>query len=697
MIQNIPIPLPLKKVLKYGKAKICGQVTVKSAKWMRKEAEKFEHILLENGELLIHSDLERRISYPQISMVIECAINELSEKNKNSINNMIIIKNPYQYAPLCALALFDTKKETYVRVTVKGKTSDCDVCYELPKAKKHRVPILGLYPNYENTILIELFRENHKKIKQKTVRLKTDSLRGKSAKIKITKESVGTTEYLYGLTLVYGGGDDGICPYAFDRNGDLRFCFAMAPKTYGFFPISKGRFLFLNKKIVRLTATNPASIQLSVVDQMGRFHKTYCVEKGVHHDFAETKSGNFVAASNSMEEPENTLEDTVIEIDGNTGNILKEIKMSDYIDKKFMDASDWAHLNTVEWNEMEKTVMVCLRNLHTVMKINYDKKEVVWVLANPEFYKNSSLCDKVLTPKGENMRWFFQAHASYFIHEDLDKNPDTKHLIIYDNHTQKRRPVAWYDQADKSYVYIYTINEKEKTVELWKSFPIIHSNIRSNAVFEAKAQRVMAMSGKIKEGTRFYGQIEEIDYNTGKTLNCYTINHGYYRAYPFAFASEEMSKAMDINLECRLGKLQEVKKCPPPDVEHAEKIPEMKLEEQYANEEERSRTLQRMAKKGEVILDAEQDIARIRMYLEDNILYTVLFDHQLEGIYLVGNKHTYVRDFTVTVQERPEYFARNSTTDAIPLENLEEDNYKIYFKHTIGLYDSGHKIELIKK
>ena len=104
-----------------------------------------------------------------------------------------------------------------------------------------------------------------------------------------------------------------------------------------------------------------------------------------------------------------------------------------------------------------------------------------------------------------------------------------------------------------------------------------------------------------------------------------------------------------------------------------------------------------MAKKGEVILDAEQDIARIRMYLEDNILYTVLFDHQLEGIYLVGNKHTYVRDFTVTVQERPEYFARNSTTDAIPLENLEEDNYKIYFKHTIGLYDSGHKIELIKK
>ncbi|MFQ9515126.1 MAG: aryl-sulfate sulfotransferase [Eubacterium sp.] len=688
----------IKKMLGKGKSlvggKLYGNVEIKSSNWMKEQAYLHEKQTKGNRRRCVTSNAEERISYPNLSREIEWVICELMKKSRNTFKNILVIKNPYQYSPLCALALFKTKGVYRVRVTVKGKTSDCDISYQVGKNTNHRIPIMGLYPDFENTVMIELLDLKGKRVKEKTFKLQVAPLKGKNSEIKITKE-LSKSEYLYNLTLVYGGGDDGIYPYAFDRNGDIRFCFSMAPKTYGFQPISGGKFLFLNKRIVRLTATNPAATQLSVVDQMGRFYRTYNVEKGAHHDFAETEKGNFVTASNAFDG--NTFEDTVVEIDRKTGNVLTEIKIKDYIDSKYVDTADWAHLNTVQYNEDEKTVMVCLRNLHSVMKINYEKKELVWILANPEFWKGSAVADKVLIPEGENMRWFFQAHASYFIDADLDGNPDTKHLIIYDNHTQARRPVSYYDDSKKSFVRIYTINEKKRTVSLLKEFPLKRSNIRSNAVFEADSGKIMAMSGKIKEANdKFKGEIAEIDYNTGEMLNLFSVNHGYYRAYEFKFEIKEMGKAMDTDSDYFLGKIYETRQCESIDTSCGKKLPEPVLEECYRNEAERSKHLRKLAKKNpQCDLEPEQDMARIKMYIEENILYVTLPDHLLEGIYFVGKMHTYVRDFSETKQERPEYFARISTTDSISLNDFEEDKYDIYFKHSIGLYKSGYYIEII--
>lgn len=681
----------IKKVLRKVKAGFNTEVTIKSSKWILDQAQKFESSAKRKLNVEIKSDIEEIKSYPQISRAIEYAIEDIIKNNNNTFNKMLIIKNPYQYSPLCALALFKTKEGYGVRVTVKGKTPDCDISYQTDAATEHRVPIMGLYADVENTVVMELLNKNGECIKTKTFNLKAEPLKGKNSRIKVTKE-ISKAKYLYDLTLIYGGGDDGIYPYAFDRNGDLRFCFAMAPKTYGFQPISGGKFLFLIKKVVRLTATNPASTQLAIVDQMGRFHKIYNVEKGAHHDFAETYNGNFVTASNAFEG--NTFEDTVVEIDRKTGDILNEIKIKDFVDAKYVDTADWAHLNTVEFNEDEKTVMVCLRNLHSVMKINYEKKELLWVLANPKFWEGSSIEDKVLTPVGENMEWFFQAHASYFLDADLDGNPETSHMIIYDNHTQARRPVDYYDNSKDSYVRIYTINEKEKTVRLLKSFPLKRSSIRSNAVFEDKHKKIMAMSGKIKgDNGKFKGEVAQIDYNTGEITNVFSINHGYYRAYEFQFDIGEMIKTVKYDRNYFLGKIYETKETEPIDTGCAKEIPEAVLEDCYKNEKERAKKLEEMAKKDpDCDIDPEQDLARIKLELEGDVLYVTLPDHFLEGIYFAGKTHTYLRDFSDTRQERPEYFARGITIDAISLNDFAEDEYEMYFKHTTGLYRAGHKI-----
>lgn len=672
-----------------------SDVLVKSSKWIKDLSCSYREQTKKNQDIDIISNIEEGISYPNLSRAIECAINDLSDEQNYTFKHMLVIKNPYQYSPLCALALFQTKKLCSVKVTVRGKTPDCNICYTIDKAIKHRVPILGLYADYKNTVDMELLNEDGKSIQQKTFELYVEPLKGKNSKIKITKE-VSKTDFLYNLTLVYGGGDDGIYPYAFDKNGDMRFCFSLAPKTYGFQPISNGKFLFLNKKVVRLTCTNPAVTQLYEVDQMGRFHKLYNVEKGVHHDFAELEDGNFVVGSNAVEGA--TFEDAVLIIERKTGNILYDINMKDYFDAKYVDAADWAHLNTVQCDEDEKTVLVCLRNLHTVAKINYEKKELVWILCNPVFWENTTVSDKVLTPQGENMEWFFQAHASYILDEDLDGNPDTKHLIIYDNHRGRRRPVDYYDGADSSYVKIYTVNEKERTVSLLKSFPCKQSTIRSNAVLELAAGRLMTMSGKTKyKGGKYKGQIIESDYNTGEVLNIFSVNHGYYRAYQFKFASNDMAKSLDMDENYVFGKIYELSACESLDVSSAKLLPEPMLEEPDKTEEDRSARLKEaVINDPDYYINPEQDMARIKCEIIEDVLYVSLIDHLLERIYLVGNHYTYYRDFTDTKQERV-YFARANNTDPIPLKDLEEDNYEIYYKHSIGLYKSGYQFQIKKK
>lgn len=667
--------------------------TIKPAKWILEQSGAFESQAKRSLSIDVISDINTRNAYPQNSIAIELAIDSLLNSGKYNINNMLVIKNPYQYSPLCALGVFNSKEECKVKVKVLGKTEDAVIDYELPYNKNHRVPIMGLYADYDNEVILTLVDKNENVIKTKKIIIPVSPLNGRIPEVKIAKKST-ETPYLYDLTLVYGG-DDGIYPYAFDRNGDIRFIFAMSPKTYGFQPISKGRFLFLNKKVTRVTATNPASTQMFEVDQMGRFHKIYNVEKGAHHDFVELSNGNLVTAGNTIEGK--TYEDTVIEIDRKTGEVVNEIRLKDYIDAKYVDAADWAHLNTIEYNEKDKTVMVSLRNLHAVVKVNYETKELMWILGNPLFWEGSTVADKVLTPVGD-IEWFFQAHASYFVEADLDGNPETKHLIIYDNHTHKRRPVSYYDKAKESFVRFYTINEKEMTVSLYKSFACERSSIRSNAVLEHEAGRVMAMSGKLQglpNGAK--SMVKEFDFNTGEVLNEYTTSFGFYRAYEFEFAPEKMSAPMECRNDYALGKVYEMKQIDQPDVSKAKELPQPVLEECDATEEDRKKRLNDIATKNpEAYIDPEQDMARITMNIEEDVLYVTLLDHLLEKIYFVGEKYAYERDFTDTKQERPEYFARAGNTDPIPLKDLEEDKYKIYFKHKIGLYNSDHEIEVRK-
>ena len=71
-----------------------------------------------------------------------------------TIDNPLVKVNPYFINPLAAVVLFNTEEEVSVTVTVCGKEKEGNMKHTFPKAKEHVLPIVGLYGNYENTVIV---------------------------------------------------------------------------------------------------------------------------------------------------------------------------------------------------------------------------------------------------------------------------------------------------------------------------------------------------------------------------------------------------------------------------------------------------------------------------------------------------------------------------------------------------------------
>ena len=123
-------------------------------------------------------------------------------ENGYSWEEPMVIQNPYQVSPLTAVIIFDTKEECAVRFTVKGKTEAADISGEVESAASHRIPVIGLYPAMENTVVLELLDKSGKVTDSQEITITTDELPDKlDDAVKPVKTS---GESAFELTMVYG-------------------------------------------------------------------------------------------------------------------------------------------------------------------------------------------------------------------------------------------------------------------------------------------------------------------------------------------------------------------------------------------------------------------------------------------------------------------------------------------------------------
>ncbi|MDO5391528.1 MAG: aryl-sulfate sulfotransferase [Eubacteriales bacterium] len=584
------------------------------------------------------------------SKVIDDEIQTEVENGKHTWEKPMVLTNPYKISPLTAVVVFDTEESCKVRVTVKGKTKDTDISGTLAAAASHRVPVVGLYAGTENTVLLELLDENDNVTDSQELKIETDPLSDYFDDlvdpVKTSKDST------YDLTMVYG--QSTTYPYAIDSQGDIRWYIERKSGNYGIFNLSNNRFIFQDDTGYTPTQRKPMTTNMYEMDYLGRAYNLYYVANGIHHDVIEKEpGGNLLVLTSSLDGHE---EEAAVEIDRATGEIVNTLKMSEIFGSKFEDRVDWAHLNTISYQAEDDTVLLSPRNIHAAVKVNWTTHELVWILSDPAIWKDSGFEDYVLQPEGD-FNWHYQQHAVYEAGADLDGNPDTLEITMFDNHWDGYSPVDSFDGLTESYSKVYSINEADKTVRLLKEYPAVLSYITSNTIYDADSNHVFANSSQIYEPQdNTKGMLYEYDYETGEIISQFALGKISYRAEEMQVDFQDLANPMKLDENYIKGTLK-----PLASVEEEIEMPSKMLEDELS------------------------------FKMVGSVLYVHTLDHRISQVIFKGKEHTYAYDSTNQILKTKDYFTYESDI-VMPMGDMEPDDYEILVMYKDVFYNTGETI-----
>lgn len=587
----------------------------------------------DNGE---SSGISNEDSLVSTTYQIDQQITAEVESGAYSFEEPEVILDPYQISPLTGVIVFQTKEAYQVRVTVEGKTKEADVTGITAKTSSHRVPVIGLYPKTNNKVRLELLDDEGKTVQETELEMQTDGLPEEMDDMVSVVSTSGTSAY--GLTVV--SGQRTYYPYAYDVNGDIRWYLNRKTASYGVFELSDGKFIMEDNDGYVPSVTKSFSTILYEMDYLGRAEQMYFVPNGTHHEVIEKEAGgNLLILTGTLEEH---VDDEVIEFDRETGELVNSLKMTELFGNSYtQDMIDWAHLNTVSYQAEEDTVLLSPRNLNSAVKVNWTTHEIVWILGDPKVWEGTKYEKYLLTPD-EDFMWHYRQHTVYQIDEDLDGNPDTVEITMFDNHTPHDGDGKYYDDEPDSYVTVYAVNEAEKTVSLLKKLPVIRANVTSNTIYDAESGHIFGMCGTTKEDGIKRGMTYEFDYETGELINQYHINTTFYRAHEMHPDYTAMSLQMEKPERYIKGTL---------------------------------RTPVKINKTVEEPRQTLQNVVGFRRI--SDVLFTEMQNRQVLQIIFKGENATYVYDLSF-LKLREEQYLQHMENIPIPLCGMEKGSYQIY-------------------
>src|SRR5699024_6011175 len=385
--------------------------------------------------------------------------------------------DPYDRSPLAALVIFDTEEAAKVAFTVKGKDEETDISKTFADYKTHHeLPVLGLYPDYDNKVEITAETESGETL-EKTLTISTDELPNYIPDINIKtadlgKMDISANELTFAIPstkFVYG----------FDINGDIRW-YGSGYNSHVLQELNNGRLLYLGKDDNSESAYN----RLFETDYLGKLYNAFKISEEaaqaesegmestlIHHDIAELPSGNLILTVNDGRGE--YMEDMMIEIDRETGDVVKQIDLKDLFTKEQYEEhdstepkdglTDWFHQNSVVYDKSDDSIIISGRNSDTVMKIDYETEEIKWMLAYPEGW-DKDMQEYLIDGQGEDFKYPAGQHDANIL-PDFDDNPDTLDLLLYDNNTVITRGDEALSKQFSAATH-YRINEKTKEAEI---------------------------------------------------------------------------------------------------------------------------------------------------------------------------------------------------------------------------------------
>lgn len=370
-----------------------------------------------------------------------------------TLDNPNVIVDPYNNSPLTALVIFETAKKEKVKITIEGEDDLTTYTHQFDKEKVHYIPVYGLYAGKENTVVIECGNEK-KELKIKTEELPDDFILPTSVK----KEESKLTNDLYFFTPSSGG-----YTCAYDTNGDVRWYLTNAA-TWKIDRLENGHLLVSTERLVN----SPYYLTgLYEMDMLGKIYVEYSLPGGYHHDYYEMPNGNLLVASDDFNSGKGTVEDYIVELDRETGKIVKTIDLKDILNMEDGKSEnwveyDWFHNNSVWYDEKTNSITLSGRHQDAVINIDYDTEKLNWIIGDPTNW-SEEYQKYFFKPVGDDFEWQWSQHAAMITPEG--------YVFIFDNGNNKSKNEDEYVDAEDSYSrgVMYKIDTEKMTIEqVWE-------------------------------------------------------------------------------------------------------------------------------------------------------------------------------------------------------------------------------------
>jgi hypothetical protein len=461
-----------------------------------------------------------------------------------TFDNPKVILNPYKISPLTAIVIFETKDLTTPKLTVKGKDEKTTYSKTFIPGKKHILPVYGLYADHNNEVIIEMNG------KMKTLNIKTDKLPDDfklpttilNNKNKLNNDLYFVTPASVGYTSAY------------DMNGDVRWYLT---ESYGWDiqRLNNGNIMLGTDRLINPPYYNTGLVEM---DLLGKIYYEYSLPGGYHHDVYEMENGNLLVASDNFEA--GTVEDYIVEIDRETGKIIKYFDLQEILpvnegNNLYSTSYDWFHNNSVWYDKKTNSITLSGRHNDSVINIDYDTKQLNWIVGDNDKW-SESMQKYFFTPTND-LEWQWAQHAAMIL--------PNGNLFLFDNGNNRSKnedgAIAAIDNYSRA--VIYELNKNDMTInQVWQygkdrgsdfySPYISDVDFINNNHYLVHSGGISYKDGQVQNDPASLVQADTLNSITVEILNDEVIfemhlSANYYRA-------EKMSLYSNANFKLGVGK-----------------------------------------------------------------------------------------------------------------------------------------------
>lgn len=412
----------------------------------------------------------------------------------------LAILNPYGTGSNGLYLYFETDMATSVSYTVHVDgltdfTAEAADASGKDYTRTHEFQLIGLVPGEVNEVTLTISGKwgNTRQTIHFTVDM-PETRSGYSTQLKVTEgeSTAAQAGGLFAMMRVNGYLGYG---FFFDNDGVMRY--EMVLEGFGL-----DRVLFCGDEIL----TCVSSSKLARINGLGQV--TWVCDLGeydLHHDIGWGADGEVLALAE--ERGNDTVEDRLLSIDTETGEVTELINFSTFLqeyyditrpvspsDDFFWQAGeqDWIHLNSLQYMPESDSVILSSRETSTILKVAdlHGEPALDWLAGDERIWEGTAYEDACLAQVGDFVPQYGQHCVEYYADGEEE---GVYYLSLYNNNylsINSRDLELTVDdsvgrglyggEGDASQVYIYRIDENQRTFSLENSFDVPYSSIVSN-------------------------------------------------------------------------------------------------------------------------------------------------------------------------------------------------------------------------